>query len=233
MKVLLKLLALLVIGCTSVIRCEERPKHHVIIWTRLPNGGRNCSGSIISNDWILSSASCIQESIEIEITFFRKYTNIIENSFKLSMGPQSIVHHPNDSYDISLLKLPMRLRMSEGFEAIPLYKGEWDRLENEIGMIPGPLEGKKNSTSLILRDWKLNTMNLRFKLRSFGLRWNVGAGLYVNFTNEPMLVGVSSRKRMQFTAVEPLVPWIEDVIGIEVGVTINFGGSTDANRIDF
>lgn len=223
MLLLLKLLALLVIGGTSVSLCEGRcPKHHVIIWTRLPNGGRNCSGSIISSDWILSSASCVQESIEIEITFFRKYTNIIGNSFRVSLGPQSIVHHPNDIYDISLLKLPMQLRMEEGVEAVPLYRGGWDRLKNEIGVIPGRCN--ENSTSLVLRDLQMNRISFQSKYNAFRFRskWNLGAGLYINMIKKPVLIGLSSNEIMKFTPVEPLIPWIETTIGLEVGLTIDF-----------
>lgn len=233
--VFIKWFSLLLIGLDLTIGQPQKSpaKQHVVIWTRLPNGGRNCSGSIINNDWILSSASCLQQqSIEIEITFFRKNTNIIGNSFKVAMGPQSIVYHPNNSYDISLLKLPMRLRLDYQ-PGLPLYKKDIKRLENEIGLIAaGPSkDNESNINSFPLRDLKLNRFNLQFKLRSSSSRkqWNSGAGIYINISNELFLIGVSTTQK-RFTYIAPLTDWIEDVISIEVDVT--YGTSPETTAIE-
>ncbi|XP_044252865.1 chymotrypsin BI-like [Tribolium madens] len=101
------------------------PWHVLIITDTTKNNIILCSGAIISRDWVLTSASCINQADDVSVA--SGYTDFSVLPEIMAIGAQRIIIHEdfkNDTLqnDIGLLKLESSLSFDETTQAISLSK---------------------------------------------------------------------------------------------------------------
>lgn len=74
--------------------------------------GHNCSGSIISEKWILTSLKCVYGGLRYRLDFNRLFLNNTEGSFSVLIDNSTVYLYPTEYDDIALIKIPFELEFT-------------------------------------------------------------------------------------------------------------------------
>ncbi|XP_053686664.1 glandular kallikrein, prostatic-like [Sabethes cyaneus] len=107
---------------------------------RKSDGTFYCGGTILSRNWIMTSAACVSLNIRPTIQVGR--TNISEEFDESVFQVERLIRHPNftnsiyDSYtyDIALLKLERPLEFSESIQPVKLPKPYFEVDDADLGV---------------------------------------------------------------------------------------------------
>lgn len=204
--------------------------HHVLLG--------QCAGSIIAQNWILTTKSCIsQNKDDIEVQFERFYYGVNVYSLKISRDLGNVKTHP--FYDIALIKLPMDLKFGDNLNKIELYKSGLEFDEKTIGVIPGFDDNTSTHSVLKYGMYKFEPLfnNTCKEIPGYdeytqicSVSYNgynpvcdrdVGSGLIIGWPENPLLLGILSEgscnihAKELFIKVDSFSSWIQTVTGIK------------------
>lgn len=194
--------------------CQAEIEFHVNITS--PNG-KECAGTIVSKDWIISSRNCTSALVRpLTLHFSEKL-----GSFWISLTADNIQVHPSD--DLSMLKLPFQISLTP----VHLNRGnihlQSGLNSGTVGFVAGHYN-ERSSTSLdnsssiaVPFVYRGNLGDRMFKACYWKLvnglePDNLGSG----FIKQGFLIGVLNNIDKDncgiFTSIEESTPWIDEII---------------------
>lgn len=203
-------------GFLLIASCYAQIEFHVRITSA---NGKECGGTMISKDWIVSSRNCTSEMVRpLTLHFSEKL-----GSFMLSLTADNIQVHPSD--DLSMLKLPFEILLTP----VHLNRGnillQSDLNSGTVGFVPGH-HSERTSSSLpspaiaVPFVYRQNLGDRLFKACYWKLvnglePDNLGSG----FVKQGFLIGVLNKIDKDncgiFTSIEESTPWIDEIIARE------------------
>lgn len=194
-----------------IAACHGQMEYHVKISS--PNG-KECAGTIISKDWIVSSRNCTSTLVRpLTLHFSEKL-----GSFTISLTADNIQVHPSD--DLSMLKLPFQISLTP----IHLNRGnillQSDLNSGTVGFVPGHRSSQTTVNIAVPFIYREPIGNRMFKACYWKLvnglePDNLGSG----FVKQGFLIGVLNKIDKNncgiFTSIEESTPWIDEIIASE------------------
>lgn len=96
-----------------------------------------CGGSILNEQWVLTSALCVDRSDRLELHFERLYLNQTIGSYTAVVNSDAVHIYPTYYDDIALVKLPFRLIFSDLIKPVSITTQSLAQLENKLAVLPG------------------------------------------------------------------------------------------------
>lgn len=200
----------LCVASAILATCNSQIEHHVKISS--PNG-KECAGTIISKNWIVSTRNCTSTLTRpLTIHFSEKM------GYSMSLTTDNIQVHPTD--DLSMLNLPFDIKIN----GVHLNRGNV-HLKSElnggtVGFVPGHHNGGRVGKDPVIAVpfvYKENVGERLFK----ACYWKLVNGLEPDslgsgFVKQGFLIGVLNKIDKNncgiFTSIEESTQWFDEII---------------------
>lgn len=199
-----------------------------------------CSGSILNEQWILTSADCVSRGETLRLDFDKLHINSTIGSFSIIINniASLVTPYPTLSDDIAVIEIPSALRFTATLAPISLSSKSRSQMLNKLAVSPGfDAQSQKKeltySMMTVVSDdvckrtygaydefQQICTMPYR-TYKNTPCATDSGTGLIADWPAAPQLIGIYSSRLNDCNSNAPSVyldvakyqPWIESIIG--------------------
>ncbi|XP_055856570.1 plasma kallikrein-like [Episyrphus balteatus] len=197
-----------------------------------------CVGSIIADQWVLTSADCVSQGNRLQLDFEKFHKNSTAKSYGAVVNnDEDWVHVYPTYYDnIAMVKVPFQLKFSNSLKPIRVSSKQPSEMLKKLAILPG-YDGKKDELSYAMMsitsnddcikahgnyDEYLNICSKPYMNNGISpCLGESGSGLVTGWPKEPEIVGIFTAESYDCYSYKPSVyvnivkyiTWIESIIG--------------------